>query len=125
MADLADFWGGYSVEFKLIELDRYEELKENIEALRKNALQLGQGARPFRQVEDRIAETDQGFRVLVFAGDSPQCLETRHGRKHADGVSLRQPGSVTIKREILGCQLLLCRGGSKHGFFRHQKMERQ
>jgi hypothetical protein len=42
-ADLADFWGGYSVEFKLIELDRYEELKEDVEALRKNSVQLGQG----------------------------------------------------------------------------------
>jgi hypothetical protein len=42
-ADLEDFWGGYSVEFKHIELARYEELKENVEALRRNAVQLGQG----------------------------------------------------------------------------------
>jgi hypothetical protein len=42
-ADLGDFWGGSGVEFKLIELDRSEGLKDNIDALRRNAVQLGQG----------------------------------------------------------------------------------
>jgi predicted nucleotidyltransferase component of viral defense system len=44
-AELKAFWGGYRVEFKLIELKRYEELKDDPVALSKNALQLGQGAK--------------------------------------------------------------------------------
>jgi predicted nucleotidyltransferase component of viral defense system len=43
--DVEDFWGGYRVDFKLIELDRYEELKDNLESLRRNAIKLGKGSK--------------------------------------------------------------------------------
>lgn len=41
--DVKDFWGGYGVEFKLIEADRYERLGQDKDILRRNALKLGVG----------------------------------------------------------------------------------
>ena len=39
--DVRDFWGGYQVDFKIIEKARHETLKGNIEALRRNARSVG------------------------------------------------------------------------------------
>lgn len=39
--DLADFWGGYIIEFKAIELEKYEQLSTKIDSLRKNATVVG------------------------------------------------------------------------------------
>jgi len=45
---LKHFWGGYRVEFKLIEKERYKTLKDDIDRMRKSALALGTGEkRPF------------------------------------------------------------------------------
>jgi hypothetical protein len=40
-ADLATFWGGYRVTFKLIESDRFRLLSGKVEDLRRNALLVG------------------------------------------------------------------------------------
>ncbi len=39
--DLADFWGGYIIEFKVIEFEKYEQLSTKIDSLRKNAAVVG------------------------------------------------------------------------------------
>jgi len=39
--DLADFWGGYIIEFKVIELEKHEQLSTKIDSLRKNATVVG------------------------------------------------------------------------------------
>jgi predicted nucleotidyltransferase component of viral defense system len=45
---LRDFWGGYRVEFKLIEIDRLKAFDGNIEKMGKSALALGSGEKkPF------------------------------------------------------------------------------
>lgn len=82
-ADLEDFWGGYSVEFKLIELDRYEELKENVEALRKNAVQLGQGSKFLIEISrheytfGKIQFELDGFAVFVYTPEMIVCEKLR------------------------------------------------
>jgi predicted nucleotidyltransferase component of viral defense system len=40
--DLADFWGGYIIEFKVIEIEKHEKLSTKIDSLRKNATVVGQ-----------------------------------------------------------------------------------
>jgi len=35
--DTADFWGGYLIEFKIIEHEKYNELKGDLDAIRRNA----------------------------------------------------------------------------------------
>lgn len=42
-ADMADFWGGYGVEFKIINTTLFEEFSQDIEGLRRRALNLGRG----------------------------------------------------------------------------------
>ena len=39
--DMRDFWGGYTIEFKIIERERYEELKDDTNALRRQAAGVG------------------------------------------------------------------------------------
>jgi hypothetical protein len=82
-ADVADFWGGYSVEFKLIELDRYESLKEDVEALRKNAVQLGQGQKFLIDISKHEytcgkAQLDlDGFVIFVYTPEMMACEKLR------------------------------------------------
>ncbi len=40
-ANIPEFWGGYKLQFKIIEKDKYLKLKENIEDLRRNAAIVG------------------------------------------------------------------------------------
>lgn len=39
--DMKDFWGGYCLEFKVIEISKYKELEKDIDAARRNALVIG------------------------------------------------------------------------------------
>jgi predicted nucleotidyltransferase component of viral defense system len=39
--EVRDFWGGYNMDFKLIETEKYEQHKNNIDALRRFALPVG------------------------------------------------------------------------------------
>lgn len=41
--DLASFWGGYLVEFKLIAQKRADEVKYDLETMRREAIRLGEG----------------------------------------------------------------------------------
>lgn len=38
---MAGFWGGYQIEFKIIEYEKYSGLSDKIESLRRNALVVG------------------------------------------------------------------------------------
>jgi hypothetical protein len=81
--DVADFWGGYSAEFKLVELDRYKELKEDIEALRRNALQLGQGSRFMIDISKheytagKSRQELDGFVIFVYTPEMIVCEKLR------------------------------------------------
>lgn len=39
--DLAKFWGGYEISFKLIEQERAQQVGENLETMRREAIRLG------------------------------------------------------------------------------------
>ena len=81
--DLEDFWGGYGVEFKLIELDRYEDLKGNVETLRKSAVQLGQGPKfsidisKHEYTSGKIQFELDGFAVFVYTPEMIVCEKLR------------------------------------------------
>jgi predicted nucleotidyltransferase component of viral defense system len=47
--DMKDFWGGYRIQFKLIETAKHHRLKQDVEQLRKNAEVVGEkGSTVFR-----------------------------------------------------------------------------
>lgn len=39
--DMKPFWGGYKIDFKIIDRSKFDELKDDIENLRRNALSVG------------------------------------------------------------------------------------
>jgi predicted nucleotidyltransferase component of viral defense system len=81
--DMADFWGGYVVEFKLIDKKRYAELTGNIEALRRNALPLGRGTTFLIDIskhEYTIGKKNldlDGYRVFVYTPEMIVCEKLR------------------------------------------------
>lgn len=75
--DMADFWGGYQVEFKLIEEEKYRQFSSKLSDLQRNALQLGQGAKflidisKFEYTAGKEAQDLEGYRIFVY---SPQMI---------------------------------------------------
>ncbi len=39
--EMADFWGGYSIEFKIIKTEKYKQLSKNIHSMRREATVIG------------------------------------------------------------------------------------
>lgn len=72
--ELADFWGGYKVEFKVIYISAYEEYKENPEKLRRRAINLKPDNSPvfelefskFEYVGQKSAIEVDGYKIYVY-----------------------------------------------------------
>ena len=71
--DLKDFWGGYQLEFKFIENDKYTQYKDDIELLRRFAVNLGNSTRcqidisKFEYCKDKKAVEIDGFTIYVYS----------------------------------------------------------
>lgn len=73
--DLKDFWGGYEIDFKVIEKTKYPDLEKNIDSLRRNALVVGPNNRKrfFIQISkfefcDKKQEYDiEGYRIYLYS----------------------------------------------------------
>lgn len=82
-ADVADFWGGYGIEFKLIERENFEQHKASVESLRRNALPLGQGTKflidisRFEYTIGKEAHQLDGFRIYAYSPAMITCEKLR------------------------------------------------
>lgn len=71
--ELRAFWGGYGIEFKLIDRDQVRELGDDLEAMRRNALSLGKGRKflidvsRFEYLDGRQRIDFHGYQVLVYS----------------------------------------------------------
>jgi len=71
--ELALFWGGYDVEFKLSNAENFETHIGNLEQLRRTAVMLGKRATfeidisRFEYTEDKQASELDGFRIFVYS----------------------------------------------------------
>jgi hypothetical protein len=71
--DLRSFWGGYDIEFKLIEDVQYKKYSGDIDALRQNAINLGKGTKflidvsRFEHLPGRIERELHGYIVFVYS----------------------------------------------------------
>jgi len=73
--DLKDFWGGYEIEFKVIEKNKYPDLKNDIESLRRNALVVGPKNRKkffiqiskFEFCEQKQEYDIEGYRIYLYS----------------------------------------------------------
>jgi len=84
-ADIAEFWGGYSVEFKLIVRERRFELGDDLEALRRHAMKLGMrestkfsiDISKFECVDQKVAQDLSGYRIFVYSPAMIVCEKLR------------------------------------------------
>ena len=81
--DMAGFWGGYAVEFKLVTLEQFVAHKDDLKQLRNAALSIGQGKKflidisRFEYVADK-EETDlEGYRIYVYSPTMIACEKLR------------------------------------------------
>lgn len=73
------FWGGYQLEFKIIEKDKFDSYKSDLESLRRNAMPIHQDHSPkftvdiskYEYVADKRAKDLEGTTVFVY---SPEML---------------------------------------------------
>ena len=83
--DMKDFWGGYGLEFKIIETTKYEEMAEEIAALRKNAVIVGPSHRrrikvdisKFEYCSSTVDADVEGYTVHVYSLESIVCEKLR------------------------------------------------
>ena len=86
---MKDFWGGYNVEFKVIERRRYEEFKDRIEDLRRRALPVGKVRKPGRSALIQVQYSIEQARILRTQGTASTGA-LYHLRIRAGGVRLRE-----------------------------------
>jgi hypothetical protein len=81
--ELAKFWGGYRVEFKLIEKARFAQLSVDWAELRKQALSFGQGRKfiidisRFEYVAGKEMRDFDGYRIFVYTPAMLVCEKLR------------------------------------------------
>jgi hypothetical protein len=72
--ELADFWGGYRIEFKVISYDVYSNNADNIDSLRRNATIVGPNNKRTYEIEiskfeyclGKISKEIDGYTVYVY-----------------------------------------------------------
>lgn len=84
-ADMADFWGGYGVEFKVIGKAKFQELRGETEAIRKQALKLGTGdstkfsidISKYEYTTGKESQELSGYRIFVYSPEMMVCEKLR------------------------------------------------
>jgi hypothetical protein len=118
--DMADFWGGYAVEFKLIEKSKYEQFSASMEDLRRNAIPLGQGQKflidisRFEYTAGKEMQKLDGYRVFVYSAEMMVCEKLRaicqQMPQYGPVVKRKRPGSARA-RDFLDIHTLVTQRG--------------
>ena len=81
--ELASFWGGYLVEFKLIAKKRADEVGRDIERMRREAIRLGEGSKftidisRHEYVEHKETHELDGYTIYVYSPTMIVCEKLR------------------------------------------------
>lgn len=81
--DMADFWGGYGVEFKLVTNEQFAAQKHDLALLQRSAISIGQGRKflidisRFEYVEDKEQNELDGYRIYVYSPLMIACEKLR------------------------------------------------
>lgn len=81
--DMADFWGGYGIEFKLISAELHKLYAPNLEALRRNALVIGRGTKfeidisRFEYIDDKQSFEMDGLKIYAYSPQMIVCEKLR------------------------------------------------
>ena len=80
---MATFWGGYGIEFKLVSQAVFDKFKDDIENLRRNALNLGKGTKflidisRFEYIDGKQAAEFDGYQIYVYTPLMIACEKLR------------------------------------------------
>lgn len=80
---MRDFWGGYFVEFKLATAEVFAQHKDDLEALRHRAINLGLGTKflidisRFEYVDDKESANLDGYTIYVYSPVMIVCEKLR------------------------------------------------
>ncbi|MBC7435818.1 MAG: nucleotidyl transferase AbiEii/AbiGii toxin family protein [Bdellovibrionales bacterium] len=102
--ELATFWGGYLVEFKLISKKRADEIGHDLEQMRREAIRLGEGSKftidisRHEYVKHKEAHELDGYTIYVYSPTMIACEKLR-----AICQQMPEYGQI-IKRSSLGNQ---------------------
>jgi hypothetical protein len=81
--EMAGFWGGYDLTFKLIESGRYAEMAGDLDRMRKNAVPIGAKGKfeidisRFEYCQGKKAEDFDGYRIYVYTPEMLVCEKLR------------------------------------------------
>lgn len=105
--DLAKFWGGYLVEFKLIRKDLFDVHADDIDSLRRNALQIGRGKKflidisRFEYIAPKESQYLDGYRIFVYSPEMIVCEKLRaicqQTPEYGEIVKRKRPGGARAR----------------------------
>ncbi|HYW55806.1 MAG TPA: nucleotidyl transferase AbiEii/AbiGii toxin family protein [Polaromonas sp.] len=81
--DMRHFWGGYDVEFKLASAEVFAEHRDDVEVLRRRAVNLGLGTKflidisRFEYVDDKQPVDFEGYMIYVYSPVMIVCEKLR------------------------------------------------
>jgi predicted nucleotidyltransferase component of viral defense system len=87
--EIANFWGGYQIEFKIIETERYKKLASNIESLRRQATVVGDG---------------QKRKIKIDISKFEYCKEKREANLEGYTIYVYTPEMIVIEKLRAICQ---------------------
>lgn len=118
--NLKPFWGGYGIEFKLIEEAKYKTFSEDLEALRRNAIDLGKGTKflidvsRFEHLGDRVERDFHGYVVFVYSPEMILAEKLRalcqQMKEYGPIVNRERPGASRA-RDFVDIYLIATQGG--------------
>ena len=105
--DMASFWGGYAVEFKLIPLAQFELYASELNELRRHAVSIGQGKKflidvsRFEYVVGKREVDFDGYRIFVYSPQMIVCEKLRaicqQTPEYGRVISRDRPGSARAR----------------------------
>ena len=118
--DLKSFWGGYGIEFKLIEEAKYKQFADNLEALRRNAINLGKGTKflidvsRFEHLPERVEREFHGYIVFVYSTAMILAEKLRalcQQMKEYGPIVKRERAGSSRARDFIDIYLVATKGG--------------
>ena len=120
-ADLSDFWGGYCVEFKVIERQKFQAHRGDLNAIRRYALNFGEGGSTkfsidiskYEFVEGKEAHELSGYRIFVYSPAMMVCEKLRaicqQMAEYGPVVKRNRPGGARARDFVDIHTLVTCR----------------
>jgi hypothetical protein len=119
--DLAGFWGGYRITFKLIQFDRFHRLSGDIKSLRRNALLVGTSSKiqvdisKFEYCELKEEHHLDGARIFVYTPAMLACEKLRaicqQTKEYSRIVKRDRRAAAPRARDFVDVEILMRRFG--------------